>query len=265
MANNKQIIFVSHGGGPMPLLGDAAHDEMVATLQTIATKVGKPRAVLVISAHWEAIRPTVATYAASNLIYDYNGFAAPAYKIQYPCPGEPELAKKIHQALAHCGIESEQDPHRGLDHGAFVPLKIMFPDADIPCVQLSLTRSLDASRHIQIGKALQHLEYDNLLVMGSGMSFHNLQAFFKRQSVDSDAKNLAFEQWLASVVHNPAINEQARQEQLENWQEAPNAKYCHPRAEHLLPLHVCYGLAQRHSDELYPVTIMGKKTSMFSW
>lgn len=269
MANKIQIAYVSHGGGPMPLLGDPQHLEMVATLRDITEKVskqvGKPDAILVISAHWETRLPTITSSLTPKLIYDYSGFPSQAYQIQYPCSGDPELARQVYEVLSAAGIESEQDPHRGLDHGAFVPMKLMYPNADVPCVQLSLTRGLDADFHLSIGKALQSIEYNNVLVIGSGMSFHNLPAFFSLKGAGVDIKNQAFEQWLTSTMTSINISEAQRRQLLRTWQNAPHARYCHPREEHLIPLHVCYGIAQRPSDSAYSVEIMGKQSSMFLW
>ncbi len=265
MSNKHNIIYLPHGGGPLPLLGDPNHAEMIDMLQTVANQLDKPDAILVVSAHWEESSPTITSTKAPQLIYDYSGFPTQAYEIQYPCPGEPNLAKQVFQALSSSGIEARLDPSRGLDHGAYVPLRLMYPSADIPCIQLSLTYDLDAKTHIQVGKALRDLNYDNLLIIGSGMSFHNMQAFFQSQWPEADAKNLAFERWITSIVSQPSISETDREQGLINWDQAPFARFCHPREEHLLPLHVCYGVAQCHTQEHYSINILGKQSSMFVW
>lgn len=141
----------------MPLLGDPDHDEMVQTLKEIAAEVGKPSAILVISAHWEARLPTVTSGKNPGIIYDYGGFPKESYEIQYPAMGEPELAEGVVKALKEHGIDAAKDDQRRFDHGLFVPLKIMYPEVDIPCVQLSLEHSLDPELHIQIGNALKSL------------------------------------------------------------------------------------------------------------
>ncbi len=259
------VIYISHGGGPLPLLGDPDHLEMVNTLQVMAGRVGKPSAILVISAHWEADIPTITSGPSPQLIYDYGGFSKEAYEIQYPCSGQPELALSVHQALMSAGIDAKLDDHRGFDHGLFVPLKIMYPQADIPCVQMSLVHSLEPEVHLAIGNALHNLEWDNLLVIGSGFSFHNIRALFQPNNDDANAKNLAFDNWLRSTITDHALPEDSRNQRLVEWEEAPFARFCHPREEHLLPLHVCYGLAQKASDEAFELTILNKQSSMFLW
>ncbi len=265
MSTQTDVLFISHGGGPMPLLGDPGHREMVDRLTGIAGTLRRPSAILVISAHWEEAVPTVSSGAKPGLIYDYYGFPPESYEIQYPCPGEPALAEQVRQALENAGISARLDEQRGLDHGVFVPLKLMYPNADIPCVQLSLVNSLDAAAHLAIGRALQALDYDNLLVIGSGFSFHNMRAFFAPNTPDIQARNEAFEDWLEQACTDAAIDESERAERLIHWDRAPHARFCHPREEHLLPLHVCYGLAGKASERHISATILGKKSGMFYW
>ncbi len=178
MKQDPKALFISHGGGPLPLLGDAGHQEMVECLKNIASSMAKPAALVVVSAHWETQLPTITAGERPSLIYDYYGFPEESYEIEYPCPGEPSLAESIHNLLGASGMEAKLDKARGLDHGVFVPLKIMYPEADIPCIQLSLANSLDPSSHIKMGRALGSLSQKNILVVGSGFSFHNLPAFF---------------------------------------------------------------------------------------
>jgi 4,5-DOPA dioxygenase extradiol len=265
MNKNSHIMYIAHGGGPMPLLGDPDHREMIDTLKVMANKVGKPSAILVISAHWETKVPTITAAKKPELIYDYGGFPAEAYEIKYPCLGQPQLALDIYNSLVSAGIEAALDHDRGFDHGVFVPLKIMFPEADIPVVQLSLVHSLNASEHLEIGKALQVLDTDNLLVIGSGFSFHNMHAFFNSNAADVSKNNLAFDGWLKETLINANIDEVERSVRLAHWDNAPAARFNHPREEHLLPLQVCYGMAGRACDAYFPATIMNVKASMFSW
>lgn len=175
------------------------------------------------------------------------------------------MAKRIHESLAQAGINATLDNQRGYDHGMFVPLTIMYPEAEIPCVQLSLVDSLDASVHLSIGQALKNLEWDNLLVIGSGFSFHNMRAFFDSNADVANVKNHAFEQWLTSTMSDKALSEEQRTQLLAQWEKAPFARFCHPREEHLLPLHVCYGMAGRASDEIFEATIINKQSSMYLW
>lgn len=265
MTHQPRILFLSHGGGPLPLLGDAQHQEMVACLQTIRKQLKKPSCILVISAHWEESVACVTSGAHPPLIYDYFGFPKPAYDIEYPCPGDPVLAQRIHDQLQNHDIRAKMDEQRGLDHGVFVPLKIMFPEADIACVQLSLLNHLDAPAHLSLGKALANLNIDNLLVIGSGFSFHNMQAFFSGPNPAHNEMNASFEQWLIDTCSNPNLDEATRSERLAHWDSAPFARFCHPRQEHLLPLHVCYGMAQAPCSAYFELTILGKKTSMYLW
>ena len=141
-------MFLSHGGGPLPLLGDPGHTEMVQSLESIAAAIDRPEAIIVVSAHWEEPAATITSAPRPEIIYDYYGFPPESYEIQYPAPGHPELASRLQACLQDNGVATELDPDRGFDHGLFIPLKIMYPEADIPCVQLSLLSSLDPAAHI---------------------------------------------------------------------------------------------------------------------
>ncbi|MBW4936119.1 DODA-type extradiol aromatic ring-opening family dioxygenase [Marinobacter sp. F4206] len=265
MIKEPDVLFISHGGGPMPLLGDPGHRELVDHLIDLGGMLKKPSAILVISAHWEEPVPTITAGASPPLIYDYYGFPPEAYEIQYPCPGEPALASQVYQALNKAGIPSRLDAQRGFDHGLFVPLKLMYPEADIPCIQLSLVNSLDAGEHLAIGRALRGLDCENLLVIGAGFSFHNMRAFFAPNTREVQARNQAFEDWLNQTCTDAGLLESQRAERLAHWDRAPHARFCHPREEHLLPLHVCYGLAGRASDARMTATILGKQSGIFYW
>ena len=265
MPNSRTVLFLSHGGGPLPLLGDPNHIEMVALLQRIAAEIQRPSSILVISAHWEEKTASLTSGTHPDLIYDYYNFPAESYEVQYPCPGHPELAQSTQIAMKRAGIASELNPSRGFDHGLFVPLKIMYPEADIPCIQLSLLNSLNPESHLRLGEALQGLEQENLFVIGSGFSFHNMQAFFKPDDSSTRAMNQAFEDWLTETCSDSRLSEPERRARLLNWDKAPHARYCHPREEHLIPLHVCYGLAQSPCSEAYSLNILNKQASMYLW
>lgn len=265
MNDTSHVFFLSHGGGPLPLLGDEGHIELVASLRKVAAMITKPSAIIVVSAHWEEEVPTITSGAKPGLIYDYYGFPEESYTIQYPCKGEPLLASRIHKALGNAGIDARLDDGRGFDHGLFVPLKILYPEADIPCVQLSLVNSLQPIGHIQIGQALRNLDYDNVLIIGSGFSFHNMKAFFTPESSELKAMNESFENWLLKTCSSAEISEKERSRRLEEWEKAPSARFCHPREEHLLPLHVCYGIAQAPCSESFELRILKKKASMYLW
>jgi aromatic ring-opening dioxygenase catalytic subunit (LigB family) len=219
----------------------------------------------VISAHWEETHPTITSGQHPPLIYDYYGFPKAAYEIQYPVKGAPDLAKKIHSLLLNTGIDSRLNKERGFDHGVFIPLKIMYPEADIPCVQLSLKKELNPKDHIRMGQSLTTLLDDEVLIIGSGFSFHNLRAFFSPPTPDTQSKNAAFEQWLTQTCTDHYLSEEERKNRLEKWEDAPAARYCHPREEHLLPLHVCYGIAGSAAIKSWSINIMGKQASSFLW
>ena len=259
-----RVLYLSHGGGPLPLLGDKSHDEMVIALKRVAALIPKPSAIIVVSAHWETVTPTITHGSTPEPIYDYYGFPDESYEITYPAPGYPALADEVHWGLRQQGITSILDDDRGFDHGLFVPLKIMYPDADTPCIQLSLVKGLDPAKHIAMGKALASLTRDNILVVGSGFSFHNMKAFFT-PSQERTEKNDAFKHWLVKTCSDPELIESERAERLINWEHAPYARYCHPRAEHLLPLHVCYGATGRACDSVYEAEILGIDSAMFLW
>ena len=259
------VIYLSHGGGPLPLLGDKGHQNMIDMIQEVAPTLIKPAAILVISAHWEAPKPTITGGASPSLIYDYYGFPKESYEIKYPAPGSPDLANKIFNMLGSAGIEAKLDYQRGFDHGLFVPLKMMYPKANIPCVQMSLVNSLQPEAHIRIGKALADLRKDNVLVIGSGFSFHNLKEFFTPSTQKSQAMNENFEEWLIDTCSNGQITEEEREQRLINWESAPAARFCHPREEHLLPLHVCYGVAGTAAKRVFEFEIMGKMASAYLW
>ncbi|MEI8208966.1 MAG: class III extradiol ring-cleavage dioxygenase [Methylococcales bacterium] len=264
-AQRSSVLYLSHGGGPLPLLHDKGHQNMIDFIKTVTPTLIKPTAILVISAHWEANKPTITSGAFPSLIYDYYGFSKEAYEIKYPAQGDPKLANKIFNLLSTAGIDAQLDDQRGFDHGLFVPLKLMYPDAHIPCVQLSLVNNLQPEQHIKIGKALAELRKENILVIGSGFTFHNLKAFFAPSTPQSQYMNQAFEQWLIDTCSNTQMTEEEREYSLIHWETAPGARYCHPREEHLLPLHVCYGIAQSAAKRVFECEILGKMVSAYSW
>ncbi|HEY8158969.1 MAG TPA: class III extradiol ring-cleavage dioxygenase [Methylobacter sp.] len=261
----SSVLYLSHGGGPLPLLGDKGHQNLIDFIRTVTPTLIKLSEILVISAHWEENKPTITSGVFPSLIYDYYGFPKEAYEIEYPVSGAPKLANKIFNLLGRAGIDAQLDDQRGFDHGLFVPLKLMYPDINLPCVQLSLVNNLQSEQHIRMGKALADLRKDNVLVIGSGFSFHNLKAFFAPSTQQSQAMNQAFEHWLIDTCSNRQMTEEEREHRLINWESAPAAKYCHPREEHLLPLHVCYGIASTAAKRVFEFEIMGKMASAYSW
>ena len=261
----SSVLFIPHGGGPLPLLSDKKHQDLINFLRKIRSKLVKPSVILVISAHWEEDKVTITSSKNPALIYDYSGFPDEAYQVKYPASGDPVLANKIYKLLRDNGIEAKLDESRGFDHGLFVPLKIMFPDADIPCVQLSLVKNLDPDMHIKIGRSLADLRNEKILVIGSGFSFHNLRSFFSHSAGEPDMKNEAFQQWLIDTCTNEELSENDRKTRLIAWNQAPSARFCHPREEHLLPLHVCYGMTNSAAELVFEGKVIGKKVCAFLW
>jgi len=263
------VLYIPHGGGPLPLLGEPGHAELVDFLRRIPQSLPRPRAILVVSAHWEAARPTVQSTAQPALYYDYSNFPAEAYRLQYPASGSPALAQQVLELLGDRGFSAAQESERGYDHGAFVPLMLMYPAADIPCLQLSLIDSLDAVEHIALGRALAALRQQGVMILGSGSSYHNLQP--PRTGIDpGEAEIAAFDQWLCDSCCAATLTSAEREQRLSNWLSAPQARFCHPREEHLLPLQVCFGAATVEgvvtpAEQVYGGQIMGRRVLSFLW
>jgi aromatic ring-opening dioxygenase catalytic subunit (LigB family) len=188
-------------------------------------------------AHWETTEPTVTTSPAPPLLFDYHGFPPHTYQLTWPAPGSPEVAARVRSLLGAAGIASHEDASRGFDHGVFVPLKVAFPDADIPTVQLSLRRDLDPAEHLAIGRALAPLRDEGVLIVGSGMSYHNMRGFM---SGTGRADSERFDAWVAGLIR---LSPEDRERALLAWKDAPSARASHPREEHLLPLMVAAGAA----------------------
>ena len=263
-SQKAQIVYFSHGGGPLPILGDASHQAMVDFMLQLPSQLRKPDAILVISAHWEESAATLLGAITPPMFYDYYGFPDKAYEITYPAPGNPDLAERIVGLLNHNQIPARIDSQRGFDHGMFIPLKMMYPQADIPTLQLSLLRGLDPTAHLALGKALRPLLDENILVIGSGFSFHNMRAFIWEGGRRPDAANDGFQDWLIETCTGP-LSPSERQQRLIDWHKTPSARYCHPREEHLLPLHVCAGMAEKAASTIFDDYILGKRSIAFLW
>ncbi|MGO9599121.1 MAG: DODA-type extradiol aromatic ring-opening family dioxygenase [Isosphaeraceae bacterium] len=241
MTTTRQpTIFLSHGGGPcfwIDIPGanfDGLRDYLSGLLDRLPER---PRAILIISGHWEEALPTVSTAQSPPMLFDYYGFPEHTYRLSYKAPGSPALARRVRDLLAKAGVEAAADDRRGFDHGVFVPLLILNPAADIPVVMLSLRDDLDPAFHLAIGRALAPLRDEGVLILGSGNSYHNLQAFWRGQ----DTASPAFDAWLTQAVTQ--ADQSARERALTAWEDAPFARECHPREEHLLPLMVAVGAA----------------------
>ena len=244
-AQRLPTLYIPHGGGPCffmdvsPGLPPDLWDRMAAYLRGLDAALGvRPKAVLVISGHWETQNPTVNTGAHPPLLFDYYGFPPHTYQLTYPAPGSPALAARVRELLDSAGVASGEDSQRGLDHGVFVPFKLVYPDADVPMVQMSLNRNLDPVTHLQLGRALVPLRDEGVLIVGSGMSYHNLRDFYSSEP-RAVAAARQFDDWLNDAVTDP--DPASRERKLSGWAQAPGARACHPRPEHLIPLMVAAG------------------------
>jgi aromatic ring-opening dioxygenase catalytic subunit (LigB family) len=233
--------FISHGGGPWPWIKDQMPDMSVLerSLQSIPEEIATtPRAVLVISGHWEAPDFTVQASPNPPMLYDYGGFPEFTYRIQYPAPGSPEVAARVQELLAGAGIAVRSDDRRGFDHGVFAPLYVVYPDADVPILQLSLRSGYDPAAHLAAGRALAPLCNDGVLIVGSGLSYHNLREF----SPLGARASAEFDGWLSPTLTELTADE--RSARLEKWETAPAARIAHPQEDHLIPLMVAVGAAE---------------------
>ena len=261
----QPTIFLPHGGGPCfwmefpPPFGPHAWDGLRAYLAGIVESLPeRPKAFVVVTAHWEEAKPTVSTAAAPGMLFDYYGFPAHTYQLSYPAPGEPNVAAEVKRLLEAAGLPVGENDKRGFDHGVFVPFLIVDPKAQIPVVMLSIERDLDPARHIAIGKALAPLRDDGVVIAGSGMSYHDLGSFW-----DGDGRaSVAFDAWLDETVTR--CDPETRERRLIGWKEAPAARACHPREEHLIPLMVVAGAAGTSAGEhSFREAIGGKVISAF--
>ena len=264
MADIWPTLFIPHGGGPCFFMEPPAAwpgntwDGMAAFLRGLDASFGRrPRAVVVVSGHWETERPTLNIAERPPLLFDYHGFPEHTYHLTYPVVGAPEIADRVRELLRGACITTDVEDDRGLDHGVFVPFKLVYPDADVPILQLSLQRGLDAAGHLAIGRALAPLRDEDVLIVGSGMSYHNLRGLFSgRGGEEADA----FDGWLADAVVDPGRRENA----LSGWRLAPGALEAHPEAEHLLPLMVAAGAAAGETGtRIYAERVLDKPISGF--
>jgi aromatic ring-opening dioxygenase catalytic subunit (LigB family) len=234
--------FISHGGGPWPWIKDLLPGDwsrLETSLQAIPGQLGvTPRAVLVVSGHWEAPVVTVQTNPHPPMLYDYGGFPDFTYEIQYPAPGAPDVANRVVELLAGAGIAHGTDHERGYDHGVFAPLYVMYPNADVPVLELSMLRGYDPAAHLAVGRVLAPLRDERVLIVGSGLSYHNL-----RQMGPSAAEpSRQFDTWLRDTLIDTTPAQ--RSERLIDWERAPSARLAHPSEDHLIPLMVAAGAAE---------------------
>jgi aromatic ring-opening dioxygenase catalytic subunit (LigB family) len=261
----QPILFLSHGGGPLPILGDPSHAELVNVYSDIRGRLQKPKTIIVITAHWEESAFSVSNAAAPDMLYDYGGFPPEAYSVTYSAPGAPEIANEIASALKLAGVPSKTNAERGYDHGVFVPLKLLYPEADIPVVMVSLNQNFDPAEHIEFGKVLARFREDNCLIIGSGMQFHNLPLMFNSSSPMAQKSSAEFTHWLDETLTDPRLTQVQRVQALTDWAQAPSARLAHPREEHLLPLHVCFGAANNAVAQLYSFTLFDLPGRCYWW
>ena len=248
---------ISHGGGPWPWLPDTTPGgwkPLETALAAIPAELPHPpRAVLMVTAHWEEAAFTVGAHPSPPMIYDYGGFPPETYEVVYPAPGEPQVAARAFELLSGAGLPAATTIERGFDHGTFVPAYVMYPDADVPVVQLSVDRSFDPALHLEAGRALAPLRDEGVLIVGSGLpSYHNLSNFGPEGAENSRT----FDAWLTETMVE--ANRTDRSRRLLEWTSAPAARLAHPREEHFIPLLVAVGAAEAdpavrnyHEDSMF--------------
>lgn len=246
-------LFVSHGAPTLVMESVPAR----AFLRDLGAELPRPRAILAVSAHWLTEAPAVSAAPRPETIHDFHGFPAPLYDLSYPAPGDAALATRAGELLTGAGFNAGLDRARGLDHGAWVPLMLMFPAADVPVIQLALQPRLGAAHHLALGAALAALRDEGVLILASGGATHNLREF-RGHAADDPLEDYAagFAQWLAQAV------ERGDRDALANYRRlAPEAARNHPTEEHLLPLHVAAGAARGpgrriHASSTYGILAM---------
>jgi aromatic ring-opening dioxygenase catalytic subunit (LigB family) len=258
-------LFIPHGGGPCFFMDWSPPDtwnKMAAWLKQLGASLGAiPKSIVVISGHWEESEFTVGANPHPPLIYDYSGFPPQTYELKYPAPGSPALAQQVRELLAQATIPSRSDPQRGFDHGVFIPFKLIYPNADVPIVQLSLEVGLDPAAHLAAGRALQSLRQQGVLIVGSGMSYHNMRGFQAGGVIPTSDR---FDAWLTEAVCAP--DAKVRNDKLAQWRQAPAAREAHPREEHLLPLMVAAGAAGDDlGSRIFTDRVMGATVSAYQF
>lgn len=258
----QPAFFIPHGGGPCFFMDDprGVWTGMEGFLRSLPERLPEPpTAILVVSGHWETDGFALTGSGNPDLIYDYSGFPPHTYQLRFDAPGAPALAREAAALLQAAGLKARVDPDRGLDHGVFVPLKVAFPDADIPVVEMSVDRDLDPALHLAAGRALAPLREAGVLIIASGMSFHNMRGYGDPRFT---GPSQAFDQWLTDAVQS---SDEVRAAALERWEEAPAGRLSHPQEEHLLPLMVAAGAGQGPGRRIYSETVMQTAISGFQF
>lgn len=240
MAGKLPTYFISHGGGPWPWLPDMRRmlASLEASLAAMPSEIGTtPKAVLMVSGHWEEPDFAVMSAARPPMVYDYYGFPPFTYEIAYEAPGAPELARRTAELLKAAGLPTHLDDARGFDHGTFAPMQIMYPEASVPTYQVSLKSGYSPAEHLALGRALAPLREEGVLIVGSGLSYHNLRRFGPAAREPS----AAFDAWLDAAMN---ASPDRRTAELIAWERAPSARICHPQEDHLVPLMAAVGAAE---------------------
>jgi len=241
MSTRMPTYFISHGGGPWPWV-ETMRQEFAPLEVSLAAMPAelpeRPKAVLVISGHWEADDFRVMTAPRPPMIYDYSNFPPHTYDVVYPAPGAPDVARRAQELITAAGLPATADGAQGFDHGTFVPLFVMYPDASVPVFQVSMQHGYDPAAHFALGRALAPLRDEGVLIVGSGLSYHNLRMF----GPDAKVPSAGFDRWLTEVLDQPGP---ARTQALLNWEAAPHARVCHKDEDHLVPLFAALGAAEQ--------------------
>ena len=235
--------FISHGGGPWPYLDGPFRrmfDRLEQSLKDIRRELADaPRAVLVISGHWEETGFAISSGEQPGMVYDYSGFPEHTYRIRYAAPGSPELAQRVQQLLQAGGLPARLDPERGYDHGTFSLMKPLYPEEDIPLVQVSIDRSYDPEAHLRLGRLLAPLRDQGVLIIGSGLTYHNMRDMRGSEGFEPSR---VFDAWLQETL--VAADAKERTRRLVDWERAPMARAAHPQEDHLIPLMAVIGAAE---------------------
>ncbi len=234
--------FLSHGGGPWPWMMEGAggtFERLDASLKQLRRELGDaPKAVLMVTAHWEEEVFSFSSSRAPPMLYDYYGFPREMYAIRYDAPGDPALAQRAADLLVGGGMTARLDPERGFDHGTFSLMQAIWPEADMPVVQMSIRRDFSPEAHLEAGRLIEPLREEGVLIIGSGLSFHNLRAL---GNPAAQAPSQMFDQWLQESLVGSSGKDRANR--LRQWEKAPAARIAQPREDHLMPLHVAVGAA----------------------
>lgn len=263
MTSTLPTYFISHGGGPwpwVPAMRDFFAPLEASLKQMVADHGEPPRAIVMISGHWEEDEVAIMGAAKPSMIYDYYGFPPHTYKITYDAPGAPDVAARTLHLLKDAGIKARVDPDRGFDHGLYAPMEVMYPNADMPIIQVSMLKSYDPADHFAIGRALRPLRDEGIMIVGSGLSFHNLRlprGVGKEPSAEFDA-------WLFEAM---MAAPDARREAMLDWETAPAARICHEQEDHLVPIFVALGAAEdepaeriyHHTSKMTGITVSNYK------